>query len=93
MHIHMEQEALVENINALFKEPSLGNVVRVKGFLLTGQTDTGQEEWIEINATDKVINITPAVIGQEVLIVIGENLDRQRIDSFFEARFSSNRLQ
>lgn len=93
MHIHMEQKALVEKINALFKEPSLGNVVRVKGFLLTGQTDTGQEEWIEINATDKVINITPAVIGQEVLIVIGENLDRQRIDSFFEARFSSNRLQ
>lgn len=49
MHIHMDKEILLSKINELFHDKEVGNVVRVKGFLMT---DEAENKWIEINATN-----------------------------------------
>jgi hypothetical protein len=50
-----------------------------------------QAKWIGINATAGEMNIGQASTGQEVLIVIGENLDRDRIGSYFRFRYGSGK--
>ncbi len=90
MHVHMNQELLFSKITELFYDQSVGNVVRVKGFLMTGETEN---KWIEINATHHGIHINPIKEGQEVLIVIGENLKKEKLDSYFDSKYSSCRLE
>lgn len=67
------------NIPALFTDPACGRVLRVKGFV---QDESG---WVELNATAD--GLTAAVIpaGQEVLIVIGEGLDKAVIEQHLQA--------
>ena len=55
-----------------------GNVFRVKGFL---HNEDGT--WIEVNATRKNMTITPIAKGQEVIIVIGEGLNKELIEKMF----------
>lgn len=90
MHIHMDKEILLSKINELFHDKEVGNVVRVKGFLMT---DEAENKWIEINATNLGIHLNSINNGQEVLIVIGENLKREKIDSYFNSKYSSCRLE
>ena len=63
----------------LLKDPSCGKVHRVKGFLLD---ERGQ--WLELNATARELTVKPVAVGQDVIIVIGEKLDKEKISSFFE---------
>ena len=44
-----DKEILLSKINELFHDKEVGNVVRVKGFLMT---DEAENKWIEINATN-----------------------------------------
>ncbi len=44
-----------------------------------------KEQWIELNATKKNLVISPIKMGQEVIIVIGEQLDEDAIRSCLEA--------
>jgi len=50
-------------------------VLRVKGFV---QDAAG---WVELNATADGLTAAPIPAGQEVLIVIGEGLDKERIEA------------
>ena len=52
-----------------------GRVLRVKGFV---QDAAG---WVELNATADGLTAAPIPAGQEVLIVIGEGLDKKRIEA------------
>lgn len=58
--------------------------MRVKGFL----TDD-QGKWIEVNATSLGMDVREISEGQEVLIVIGENMRRERIAEYFPAKYST----
>ena len=58
--------------------PACGNVIRVKGFVRTGE-DTR----VQINATRGGLEIEPTIFANEVLIVTGEKLDRSRIDAIW----------
>ena len=58
-------------------------MIRVKGFA------NENDNWYEINATKKEISVNPISHGQDVIIVIGEDLDRNEIDRCFLARFST----
>ena len=55
-----------------------GHVLRVKGFAPDPQGTTG---WLELNATAAGRTLEPIPQGQDVLIVIGEGLDRARIET------------
>ena len=42
------------------------------------------KKWIELNATKNEITIRPLHVGQEVLIVIGEDLQEEKIKSYLK---------
>ena len=52
---------------------------RVKGFLSV--TDG---KWIALNATHEEINVSPVELGQEIIIVIGEGLNKEKINSYWQ---------
>ena len=67
-----------DKTNMMMNNTEYGNVFRVKGFL---HNEDGT--WIEVNATRKDMTITPIAKGQEVIIVIGEGLNKELIEKMF----------
>ena len=68
------KEDLTGRIRDLFTDSSLGNIFRIKGFM---PLEDGS--WIELNATHRAIEVKPIERGQEIFIVIGEGLDKNKI--------------
>ncbi len=60
----------------LFNNSEYGNVSRIKGFIY----DNG---WKRINITHDDIDISDNIDGQDVIIVIGENLKNDKIELLF----------
>ena len=52
-----------------------GHILRIKGFI----PDRGG--WLELNAAREAMTLQPIPNGQEVLIVIGEGLDKAAIEA------------
>ncbi len=65
--------SLQDVILTLFADNSYGEVIRIKGFL------EDQGDWFQINATKKECDICRIPVGQQVFIVIGENLKKDKI--------------
>ena len=59
----------------LLHDAKYGHVLRVKGFIPDGGG------WVELNAARDAITVQPIPSGQEVLIVIGEGLDKAAIEA------------
>lgn len=57
----------------LFKNHALGNIFRIKGFI----NEDG--EWLELNATEKQFELKPIKDGQDIIILIGEKLNEEKI--------------
>ncbi len=74
MNVKMTAEELKLNTKKIFD--SCDGVFRIKGFILDG------DRWFEINATRENIELDPIENGQEIIIVIGENMEKNKIDSF-----------
>ena len=70
----MNAEAIRERVPRLFTDKACGSVFRVKGFFLDGG-------WQELNATAHEMLLQPIPQGQDVLIVIGEDLNEAAIKS------------
>lgn len=67
----------IENkIIDLFNDKCYGNILRVKGF-----TQNADKSWVEINATKNEISFQSIPVGQDVLIVIGTDLNEDGIRS------------
>lgn len=79
MDVHMSVPELRSRVKALLAAPDCGNIVRVKGFMMTGD-----EGWIELNATHQSIRVEPIEKGQSVLIVIGEDLVEEMIRDYWK---------
>ena len=62
----------------IFADPACGGVLRVKGFLQDGKN------WLELNATQHEISLNPIGAGQDVLIIIGEKLNEEKIRYYLE---------
>ena len=60
----------------LFNAPECGQVLRVKGF-----APAPAGGWLELNATAAGCTLAPIPQGQEVVIVIGEALDKAAIEA------------
>lgn len=76
MHLSMTEEKLTEAVKRIFEATECGKVFRIKGFVprLDGS-------WIELNATKDELHINTLNVGQEILIVIGEKLVQDKIES------------
>lgn len=79
MNVQMNEAKLCDTVEKILKDTACGNVFRIKGFM---KKEDGS--FIELNATKKEIRIQPIAQGQEVFIVIGEGLHRERIQSYWE---------
>ncbi len=77
--VEMPKALLMSTVKELFEDPKAGNVIRVKGFVKTGIS-----EQVQINATEKEIKTEPVKSSRNVLIVIGENLNKEYINSIWE---------
>ena len=73
LRLALPPEELRRRVAALWADPACGRVFRVKGFV------PAAGGWLELNATRDSMSFRPARAGQEVLIVIGEGLDRRAI--------------
>ena len=74
----MDEKKLQSCIARTFEDPSCGNVMRIKGFVRTGE-----DSRVQINATRRQVQIEPTAFANEVLIVTGEKLRRDRIDGIW----------
>lgn len=77
-YVKMREQDIRENAERIFSDSAFGNVHRIKGFV---ETETGR--WLQINAVPGRMEIRERERGQNALIVIGENLNRELIDKCF----------
>lgn len=94
MNVKMTEKELREAAEKILSDPECGHVFRMKGFMrvddgdgISGksvQTEKNWKKWIELNATKNEITIRPLHVGQGVLIVIGEDLQEEKIKSYLK---------
>ena len=73
MELKISADELKNRVEKLFEAPSCGSIFRVKGF---ARQNGG---WLELNATRDGITLSQIENGQDIVIVIGENPDKERI--------------
>lgn len=76
-HLAMGEEQIVSMTEELFSHDDYGEIYRIKGYI-----SSGDHGWIKLNATKKEREIERVEAGQEVLIVIGEKMNRERIGEY-----------
>lgn len=70
-------EQLRQMAQAAFADARCGRVFRVKGFVHEG------DAWLELNATRQSTEIRPIAAGQDIVIVIGEQLNEEAVKAIF----------
>lgn len=97
LNFSMDPDQLKRAVQKMFQDPSCGKLFRVKGYIKNNgkwglEQDTGNGEenvWLELNATCKEFSLKPVPKGQEVLIVIGEKLSKERAALYLGRRPST----
>lgn len=83
-HVKLEDTAkLKEVVESMIGDSENGNIIRLKGFIKKNP-DNQNAGWLEVNATRNEVDIRPIPVGQELFIIIGENLDKDRIGSYWK---------
>ena len=77
MNLTIPVEKLEEKVKQIFNDKECGNIFRIKGFM-----QSKPDQWIELNATHQNITIQPIKKGQEIFIVIGEKLNKEKINTY-----------
>ena len=78
MNNHFNQEEFIKKIDTIFSDQECGHVMRVKGFYQK------ENKWYEMNMTQESKTIQEIPEGQDVIIVIGEELNKTKIDQYFK---------
>ena len=78
MNKKFTKDELQKIIKEVMDDKKCGNIFRVKGFMKISDNSC-----IQLNASHNEIRIEPIDKGQEVIIIIGEELDKQRLDKHF----------
>ena len=78
MNNHFNQEEFIKKIDTIFLDQECGHVMRVKGFYQR------ENKWYEMNMTQEIKTIQEIPEGQDVIIVIGEELNKTKIDQYFK---------
>ena len=80
MNLDKTTDEIIEAAKNILEDKECGRVFRVKGFL---KDEAG--EWLELNATHSKITLQPIAEGQDVLIVIGERLNKEAVESYIQS--------
>lgn len=80
MNVSMTAEKMQRVAKEILEDSSCGAVFRIKGFI-----KAEDNSWIQLNATHNGVRMEPIQEGQEVIIVIGEHLQRDRIEAYIGA--------
>ena len=83
MNSSVTEEGLRTAAARIFGDPGCGRVFRIKGFFKKEGMD-GREAWSELNATRHETVISPIEEGQEILIAIGEELNKEKIERYLQ---------
>ena len=78
MNLDKTKEEITKAAKNILEDKECGQVFRIKGFL---KDEEGK--WMELNATHQEMRICPIPEGQEVVIVIGEELNEEKIQQYF----------
>ena len=78
MNLDKTKDEITEAAKKVLEDGECGKVFRVKGFL-----KDKEEKWLELNATHPEIRTAPTPEGQEVVIVIGEEMNEAKIRGYF----------
>lgn len=78
MNLDKTKDEITEAEKKVLEDGECGKVFRVKGFL-----KDKEEKWLELNATHQGIRTAPIPEGQEVVIVIGEEMNEAKIRGYF----------
>ena len=76
-HLEISCDTLLKKMRLLFKDESFGHIIRIKGYM-----NTPDRGWIEINATadtDNAKTVRPCDKSEDVLIIIGEDLNKDAV--------------
>lgn len=66
------------------KTSKIGNMEETENATDGEKVPKAGEQWLELNATKGAMSLKPIANGQEVLIVIGEHLNKKAITSYIE---------
>lgn len=80
MNVPMTAEKMQKVAKEILEDSSCGAVFRIKGFI-----KAEDNSWIQLNATHNGVRMESIQEGQEVIIVIGEHLQRDRIEAYIGA--------
>lgn len=75
----MDRQQTETFVSEVFNDKACGKIFRIKGFF------RDKEAWQEINAVANGRTVRPIREGQDVLIVIGEDLDKDHIQGHLDA--------
>ena len=77
MNHGLSESEMQHTAEQILKDPACGTVLRIKGFC-----QKEDKSWVELNATHNETLLRKTEAGQEVLIVIGQNLNEERIRQY-----------
>lgn len=77
MNQPVPEDRLKDIVRGLFEDPACGTIFRIKGFV------SGQEGWLQLNATRDKTSLIPIAQGQEIIVVIGEQLVEEKIRAYW----------
>ena len=77
MNLPIQEKELKDAAEKILKDKECGKVFRIKGFL-----KRGDGSWLELNITHDQMSVEPIPKGQEVIIVIGEKLNQEKINRY-----------
>ena len=77
LNIPIKLDELLKITNELINTNKYGNIIRIKGFI------KHDNQYVEINKTKQQTNIENKEYGQQLLIIIGQNLHTNEINSLF----------
>lgn len=77
MNHGLSESEMQHTAEQILKDPACGTVLRIKGFC-----QKEDKTWVELNATHHETLLRKTKAGQEVLIVIGQKLNEERIRQY-----------
>lgn len=78
MNQAITKEELIHTTQSIFNDSECGKVFRIKGFI------PENDQWMELNATKDQITTEIIAKGQEIIIVIGESLNKEKIEEYIK---------
>ncbi|CBK74893.1 Cobalamin synthesis protein cobW C-terminal domain [Butyrivibrio fibrisolvens 16/4] len=73
----MTKQGLKEKIDTLMSNSEYGKIFRAKGFF----NEDGK--WYQFNATKEDFELTEMPVGQQVFIIIGEEINESKVKELF----------